>query len=279
MPKNIVILYTASRLNAQLPGSSYGTCDLEPPIKLVPNDEKCWNDPMQHKSSDPIAALTVLKHSAWFGALPDALLGKIARLSVQRKYDSGELLFQRGEPGDYLHGVIAGSVRIVTVATDGRELALNTMRAGDIIGEIAVLDGGVRTASSYALEPTTTFVIHRDGFRVLMSQEPPIANHMIRLLCERVRSTSAQVEEVAFLSLPQRLERRLQKFVEETGMGLPCTVKVSQSELASFINASRQAVNGVLQTWAGKGLVELSRGSITIVDLEGISGLNSVSRD
>ena len=227
---------------------------------------------MQQKSSETIAALTVLKNGAWFGTLPDALLRKIAALSVQRKYDTDELVYQRDEPGDYLHGVIAGSIRVATASKDGRELALNTMRAGDIIGEIAVLDGGVRTASSYALEPTTTFLIHREDFRALMSQEPSIADHMIRLLCERVRFTSAQVEEAAFLSLPQRLARRLQKFVEDTDIGLPCTVKISQSELASFINASRQAVNGILQDWAKKGFVQLNRGSIIVVDLDGISG-------
>ncbi len=214
-----------------------------------------------------LAAVTVLKNSEWFKDMSDELLREIAALSSQRRYGEGELVFARDTPGDYLYGVIAGSIRVTTMATDGRELSLNTMRAGDVIGEIAVLDGGVRTASGHALEPTTVFLVPREQFTALMLRQPSIALHMIRLLCERVRRTSRQVEEAAFLSLKQRLAQQLKKLVEDHGSELPCTIKISQAELASFLNASRQAVNGCLQEWARLDLLTLQRGRITVHDL------------
>ncbi len=219
-----------------------------------------------------LATVTVLKNSEWFSDMSDELLREIAALSSQRKYQAGELVFARDTPGDYLYGVIAGSIRVTTMARDGRELALNTMHAGDVIGEIAVLDGGVRTASGHALEPTTVFLVPREQFSALMLRQPSIALHMIRLLCERVRRTSRQVEEASFLSLKERLARQLSKLVEDQGGELPCTIKISQSELASFLNASRQAVNGCLQEWAKLDLISIRRGSVTVHDLARILG-------
>lgn len=221
-------------------------------------------------------ALTVLKSGHWFRGLPDSLLQEIADLSVIRNYEAGQVIFERDEPGNYIYGIIAGSVRISTQSEEGRDLALNTMGAGDIGGEIAVLDGGVRTATGTAWSSTTVFVIHRDQLRELMLKRPEIALHMIEVLCERVRQTSQQVENAAFLSLPQRLARQLRVMVEDAahgaqaGMSSPCRLDISQSELASFLNASRQGVNICLQGWQKEGYVSIGRGYVVVEDLEGI---------
>ena len=220
------------------------------------------------------ATLTVLKNSAWFRAIDAPLLREISRLSVQRKYQDGEMVFHREEPGDYLYGVISGRIRVTTQAPDGREMALNTMKSGDVIGEIAVLDGGTRTASGRALEATVVFVIPRAAFTSLMLRQPSIALHMIELLCERVRRTSKQVEEAAFLSLSERLALLLENLVHESNTPLPCTLTISQSELASFLNASRQAVNGCLQVSQRQGLVTLKRGRVVVHALAKVDAIN-----
>ena len=225
---------------------------------------------MTDSGAPNLATLTVLTNSTWFRGIAPTLLREIAALSQQRRYHAGEIVFHRDEPGDYLYGVISGSIRVTTHATDGRQLALNTMMAGDLIGEIAVLDGGSRTASGHALEETLVFVVPREQFTALMMRQPTIALHMIELLCDRVRHTSQQVEEAAFLSLSQRLARLLEKFVDETGAGVPCTITTSQSELGSFLNASRQAVNGALQKWQKAGFITLRRGRIDVHDLSGV---------
>ncbi len=217
-----------------------------------------------------LATLTVLKNSNWFRGIADELLREIAALSVTRNYAVGETIFQRDEPGDYLFGVIAGSIRVAIHSPDGRELALNTMGPGDIIGEIAVLDGGVRTATGRATEPTQVFVVPREPFAQLMRRQPDIALHMIELLCERVRHAHQQVEEAAFLTLPQRLGRQLVALANTGAGALPVTIKISQGELATFLNASRQLVNGCLQGWQKQGYVSLKRGSIVVHDLDGL---------
>ncbi len=216
------------------------------------------------------AAYTALRNSPWFRGLEDELLRAVAGLSVTRTYGEGEVLFVRDEPGDYLYGVISGRVRISTQSAEGRELALNTLGPGDIGGEIAVLDGGPRTATGTALTKTTVFVVPRDSFTRLLLNRPSIALHLIRLLCERIRLSSQQIEDAAFLPLPQRIALHLNGLVQEQGAPLPCRVKVSQTEVALFLNVTRQVVNRSLQTMQAAGQVELSRGSILVKDLSGV---------
>lgn len=219
-------------------------------------------------------ALAVLKSGHWFRDLPDTLLQEVADLSVVRNYDTGQVIFERDEPGNYIYGIISGSVRISTQSEEGKDLALNTMGPGDIGGEIAVLDGGRRTATGTATASTSVFVIHRDQLQALMLRRPEIALHMIEVLCERVRQTSRQVENAAFLSLPQRLARQLQVMVNDAATDheplLPRRVRISQSEMASFLNASRQGVNICLQAWQKEGFVSIGRGYVIVKDLHGI---------
>ena len=220
-----------------------------------------------NSNSHKLSALSILKGGSWFKNLDATLQQELADLSVIRHFQPGETIFIRGEPGDCIYGIIAGAVRVTTQSLDGRELSLNTMLPGDIGGEIAALDGGVRTATGTALEATTVFVISRHHMRELMVRQPAFALHMIDVLCARVRNTSQQVEDAAFLSLPERLARQLGVMVEVAGHTTPCRIKISQRELASFLNASRQVVNGLLQEWQRLGLISVGRGFVEVGDL------------
>ena len=229
---------------------------------------------MTSDSAHNLAAATVLKNSAWFRGLSDQSVADIAALSVNRVFRAGESIFQHGEPGDYLYGVVSGSVRISVQSADGRELALNTLGPGDIGGEIALLDGGPRTATGRAIEDTTVFVVPRDQFTQLLLKQPEIALYLIRILCERVRHTSRHIEDAAFKPLAERLAMQIAELIQANERGRlvhpPYTIKISQSELASFLNVSRQVVNGCLQGWQKAGHIKLARGSITVHDLQGL---------
>lgn len=224
---------------------------------------------MSDQATD-LTVLSVLKAGHWFSGLDDTLLKELAQLSHIKTYASQEIIFSRGQLGAELYGIISGSVRVMTESVEGRELALNTMHPGDIGGEIAALDGGERTASWVAIEPTTVFVIARTRLHDLMMRKPSLALHMINVLCQRVRNTSQQVEDAAFLSVPERLAQQLAAMVAACGSAIPCRVDISQRELAAFLSASRQVVNGTLQDWQRQELIAVGRGYVEVLDLEGM---------
>jgi CRP/FNR family cyclic AMP-dependent transcriptional regulator len=212
------------------------------------------------------AAVTILRDSPSFRGLDSESLREIEALCVDRRYETGETVFRQGEPGTALLGVVSGQIRITVNSEQGRELHLNLIESGEIIGEIAFIDGGLRTATGAAAVPTLCFTIQRSPFFALMDKRPQISRHLLSLLCERVRWTSQLVADSAFLSVPDRLLTRLHNLAPSGDVLADGTVKVliSQQELADFLGVSRQVVNGYLREWQKQGRVALSRGAITL---------------
>lgn len=215
-----------------------------------------------------LAGRIMLQRSPLFRGLSPEALERVASLASQRTFRSGEIVFSQGDPGDALYAVVTGRIRISAGAADGREIFLNIMEPGDTFGEIALLDGGARTASATATAPTELVSIRRDHFVVLLEREPGVALELLRLCGERLRWTSGLVEDAALLDASARLAKRLLSLAEIHGKRTGGTVRlqISQEDLASFLGVSRQVVNQYLQTWKGRGWVDLGRGAITVRD-------------
>ena len=134
--------------------------------------------------------LTVLRQNPLFAGLTAALQEQIAELCTPRRFAAGELLCRQGEAGDALYGLISGQLRISASSADGQEMHLNVIGPGEVIGEIALLDGGERTATATAVKESNVFVLPRDAFLRLVRSEGQLAEHLLGLLCQRVRWTS-----------------------------------------------------------------------------------------
>ena len=214
------------------------------------------------------AGKMMLQGSPLFRGLPPATLERMAALATQRGYRRGEIVFSAGDAGDALFGVVSGRIRISTGNADGREIFLNIMEPGDTFGEIALLDGGTRTATATAIEAAELVSIRREPFFELLEREPKAALELLRLCGERLRWTSGLLEDAAFLDAPARLAKRLLSLGELHGEDSAGgrMVRISQEELASFLGVSRQSVNEQLQDWKAKGWVALGRGTVTVRD-------------
>jgi CRP-like cAMP-binding protein len=215
-----------------------------------------------------LAGKMMLQRSPLFRGLAPAVLERIAALATQRGYRRGEVLFRSGDAGDALLGVVSGRIRISTGNAEGREIFLNIMEPGDTFGEIALLDGGPRTATATAIEPSELVSLRRGPLFELLEREPKTALELLKLCGERLRWTSGLLEDSVFLDAPARLAKRLLSLGELHGEKTAAgnRVRISQEELASFLGVSRQAVNEQLQDWKARGWVALGRGSVTVQD-------------
>lgn len=214
----------------------------------------------------------ILKMNPMFADLGADELQRLAGLCHTRQLATGEVLFQKGDPGDALFGVRRGQIRIETGASDGARLTLNFMGSGDLFGEVAVLDGQDRTADATAGEPTDLFVLRREDFLGFLEREPKVAVRLIALLCQRIRWQSERMEESVLQPLPVRLARRLCALAEDFGS----EVHISQEQLGIFVGAARESVNRQLQTWRKDGIVDLQRGRIM---LHNMTKLTAVARN
>ena len=135
---------------------------------------------------------------------------------------------------------------------------------------IALLDGKERTADATAMEACELLILERRDFVPFLEKHPDICLRLIAVLCERLRRTTEQVEDVLFLDLQARLAKTLLHLVDAHGRpvsnGVALGAKLSQRDLANMIGASRESVNRQLSLWEEEGLISRDRGAITILD-------------
>ena len=185
-----------------------------------------------------------------------------------RRCAAGDTVFERGAPGQSLLGVITGRIKVSVLSADGRELILNIIKPGELFGEIALLDGGERTASATALAPSELLALNRRDFLPLLERDTGLSLRLIELLCRRLRATSQQVEEMQFLDLSVRLARALLYLAETDGIstarGRQLNLRLSQSDIGMLIGASRERISRQLAAWQREGLISHKSGCLTI---------------
>ena len=203
----------------------------------------------------------------------DALLTR-ARFE---QYPAGHLIFAQGSPGRSMMAVLSGSIRISTTSPHGREVVLAILSAGEIFGEMALLDGGERTADATAMSDCELLVIDQRDFIPFLRGRNDLCIAFLRLLSQRLRRTDELVEAAMF----ERLEGRLAKTLVELASGgrsdngtkLRPELKVSQQELSEIVGASREKVNKQLRLWERAGVLELGKRRVLICDLNALEEL------
>src|SRR6266403_6278891 len=163
----------------------------------------------QHKKGGPrsfsSSKLAVLRKHPMFCDLDPEALDQLCRYAKHSSLKRGATIVSKGDPGNSLVVVVSGTVKISISSPDGRSAILNLIGAGEIFGEVALLDGRARTADATANTNCEIYVIDRRDFIPFVKSQPALAMKLIELLCTRLRWTSDQVEEVILQNLPGRL--------------------------------------------------------------------------
>lgn len=209
-----------------------------------------------------------LRRVPFLAILPDDDLAWLAERTRPRHYRAGTTIFHRDDPGTTLHIITGGLVKLVLASPEGREVTVGILDAGDFFGELALLDGGVRSASAVALEATETLTLDREPFAALLARHPQVATALLGALGDRLRRTDELIQDILFLDLPGRLAKQLLALAEERGVateaGIRIELRLSQSELAAVIGATRESVNRCLNAYADRGVLDLDRDTITL---------------
>lgn len=200
---------------------------------------------------------------AIFAGVPTAQLDRLARAARHVRYQEGGTLFRRGEPGEGMILIVDGLVRLHVATGQGRELTLAIVGPGEPIGEVALIDGGPRSAEATALTPVRGILLRHTDASAVVSSDVAVANALLRTLAARLRRTTEQTEAVGLLSLTARVAKVLLQLSSIDPSGC---VRVSQGQIAALAAATRPKVNSVLTDFRSRGLVEPSRAGLRILD-------------
>jgi CRP-like cAMP-binding protein len=205
-------------------------------------------------------------------ALSDATRARLAMQGAPCTVEPGKLLFARGDKGDALYVLLEGEVEVRISNEAGRDVRIAALKPPALIGEMAALDGGKRSADVAAIRRSRFLRISRDQALAALESEPKALLKLISEMSRRLRAADAALEDARLLDLGGRLATRL---LEEAGDGAAITL--TQTEIARRIGASREKVNRKLHEWADEGWITLGRAGIKILDRDELVAL--IARD
>jgi len=213
--------------------------------------------------------LSVLrKHPIFSDLAPDAF-DQLCRYAQPTSLKRGATLFAKGDPGHSLYAVISGTVKISVSSPDGRNAILNLIGAGEVFGEMSVLDGRVRSADATANTNCEILVIDRRDFLPFVHSQPALAMKFIELLCERLRWTSDQVEQIILQDLPGRLASALLGLTEKRKLeSANRTIAITQQEISEMVGMTRESINKQLRAWAARDWLRLEHGAIVVLNAD-----------
>jgi CRP/FNR family cyclic AMP-dependent transcriptional regulator len=210
-----------------------------------------------------------LKQVSIFKGLNDEEVLDLISVAKKRTFRSGDVIFHREDSGQMLYIIKEGKVKICLISPDGQEISLVVFGKGEYFGEFALLDGLPRSADAIALEKVECYTLQRADFQNAIMKKPRIAIQVMEVLCERLRKTDQQVEDLIVLDVYGRVAKKLLELAETHGVqkenGILINVRLTQQDLAAMVGASRESVNKVLGYFTDKHKFTLHR----IAELKG----------
>lgn len=224
-----------------------------------------------------------LRQHAFFADIHDDGLDDLIGISQIKIFKGRQAICRQGEDAENMYVVLSGRVKICTTSHAGKETVLAFMGPGDVLGEIAVLDGGLRTASAITIEESRVLVISRPGFISYLETHPKVALNIIGVLCGRLRKTDQFVEEMTTLQAGPRLAKALLRLAEQYGKpqpsgGMLVDIKLSQANLGAHAGLMRENVNRQLKMWEDEGLLGGEGGMITLFQMEALENIAADSQ-
>ncbi|MBO9412892.1 MULTISPECIES: Crp/Fnr family transcriptional regulator [Ruegeria] len=216
--------------------------------------------------------MTPFPNTGFLAEASDRLRTMLSAQATEISLTQGDVLFEQGDEGDALYAILEGTLEVSFLAMSGRKLSLTLMKPGEVFGEIGLFDNGPRTATIAAAEPSRVLRVRRKDVMNQIRQHPDLAVDMIRLAGLRMRWMGSQLNEQVFLPMPIRLARKLLHLSDLQG-DASNRITLSQSELAEFVGATREAVSKTISTWKRDKVVEASRGGLKIHDFDALREL------
>lgn len=194
-------------------------------------------------------------------------------LGHKRHYGKGEIIFSRGDDGAWALLIEEGLVEISVMSLSGRKSVLNHMEKGEILGEIALLDGQPRSAEAVAASDVTGTLVRREAVVNALKNNNEACFSIIETLCARTRNASEMFELQSLTSGNARLARCLLRVAHKWGQeqedgSVRVEQNFSQSDLGELAGIARENVNRHLQSWIQADLIQFDKGEITLLEPE-----------
>ncbi|OJW29547.1 MAG: hypothetical protein BGO51_10900 [Rhodospirillales bacterium 69-11] len=210
-----------------------------------------------------------------FAGMTDADLGRLERGATRLELRDGATVFEQGDPSDSVYAILAGpgSIRAGVLDRRSKGLMIELLGAGEIFGEIGVIDGAPRTATAVAVGNARVARLRAASFRDALAHSPALGDALCGMLARRLRRTFALLQDATFETLEVRLARQVLYLAEREGRRTAAGVRLGrrlrQPDLADLLGGTTRSIITILNAWRAGGLVSYDgeRAILTVHDL------------
>jgi len=163
-----------------------------------------------------------LRQVPFLQSLTEVQLTQLVERGQRQSIAAGQVLFHKGDAGHCLYALLAGQVQIYLQDDHGHTVVLSDLKAGDVFGEMALLDGGVRSASAISRSPGALFILEREMFVDLLTTSPQLLSQLFAGLTQRIRDTDERYfqDEIVKQTLRADMERERHRSLAQMVAGV-----------------------------------------------------------
>lgn len=194
-------------------------------------------------------------------------LDRITTMSAVRK---GKVFYRPEETGEVLFILKTGQVQIYRISPEGKKLVITTLDSGSLFGEMALLGQQMHNTFAEAMSDCTICVLNRADLERLVLQRPQVALRMLEITGRRLRDAEGRLEDLAFKGIPARLSSLLLRLAGENGDEV---YGQTHQDLAEMVGTYRETATQVLNDLKSRGMIEIGRKRIRILNREGMQEL------
>jgi CRP/FNR family cyclic AMP-dependent transcriptional regulator len=212
-----------------------------------------------------------------FRNLPSDNLRELSGLIHRKSFSANATLMTAEQAGEVVYLILGGTVKVHIEQQDGSDVIVAILGPGEIIGEMSALGQAIRSASVVTIESSTLLWMDRTNFQRCLMAMPMLAYNLACILATRLRHANEKIQTLATQSVEGRVARQILAFAEQYGQsqinGEICVgIRLTQSDIASLIGASREHINKVIVSYKERGYISIDRNyRITIHDQQALA--------
>ena len=208
-----------------------------------------------------LSNLDLIRRVSLFSMLTPEQADALAATVSKQRFKRGEILVEQGRMSNALYIVLAGRTRVLKTDTKGREVILATLKSGDYVGEMSLIDNEPHSATVVADEQVDVLVLGRDSFLRCLGQNIEMAHSVMRVLVQRLRKASENISSLALVGVYGRVAKiLLDSALPDANGALLIRDKVTRQDIAKMVGASREMVSRVMKDFEEQGFIELLEG-------------------
>jgi len=210
--------------------------------------------------------LDLIRRVNLFARLTPSQAELLAGSVVKKRFKRGECIVVQGQTSEALFIILTGRVRVVMADDHGGEVILATLRAGDYLGEMSLIDNAPHSASVKCEAISDVLILGREEFGQCLSENFALAQAIMRGLVQRLRSADQKIGSLALMGVYSRVANVMLEYAlpDEEGH-LMIREKISRQDIAKMVGASREMVSRVMKDLEAQGFLQtLENGQVQV---------------